>query len=114
MSAPILGTVFAADRIAACGIEPPSEFALCRMLLAAGYDPTRPLVTAWYDGRPSLRISSIGAGARFTVQDGPDGRPRLVNLRASRMPPGDIGEASPVRESGSPGTRHRTGPEAHV
>jgi hypothetical protein len=56
--------------------------ALCRALLGAGYDPSRPLHVL--RGKVlALKVRSIGEGAELTVSDA-HGRPRL-----RRMPPQD-------------------------
>src|SRR6516225_4582087 len=54
--------------------------ALCRALLGAGYDPSRPLHV--YRGRTlALKVRTIGEGAKLTVTDA-HGR-----LTIRRMPP---------------------------
>jgi hypothetical protein len=46
--------------------------AMCRELIAAGFDPDRPL--EGYRGDVlALRIRSIGEGAKLTVAEGPNG-----------------------------------------
>jgi hypothetical protein len=41
---------------------------LCRELIAAGYDPATPL-KVYRDGTLALRVRSIGAGAKLTVDE---------------------------------------------
>jgi hypothetical protein len=100
MSAPpILATILAADRITARGIEAPCIFALCRKLLAAGHDHRAALVAVWCDGRASMRIASLAAGARVAVRETASDGPRIV----AWQPPPDtraaVGGAPPARET---------------
>ena len=74
----IAATIEAENQISACGITARSEFGLCRALIAAGHNPALPLDTAWPDGRPSMRIASLAAGARWTVQENAHNSPRFV------------------------------------
>jgi hypothetical protein len=46
--------------------------AMCRELIAAGFDPDRPL-EAYRGDVVALRVRSIGEGARLTVAEGPNG-----------------------------------------
>jgi hypothetical protein len=50
---------------------------LCRALIAAGHDRRAPL-HAYRGDILSLRIKSIGYGAKWTVQDDRNGRPALT------------------------------------
>jgi hypothetical protein len=45
---------------------------LCRQLIAAGIDPATPL-EAWRGPTLCIRVASIGAGARLTVDEHGDG-----------------------------------------
>jgi hypothetical protein len=53
---------------------------LCRRLVEAGHDPSTPL-EAYRGTILCLRARSIGAGARLTVREGPDGKPRFATYR---------------------------------
>jgi len=65
--------------------------AICRELVAAGYDPRRALHA--YRGQVlCLSVRSIGEGARLTVADDRLGRPKLRRWKA---PPSDA-EGPPV------------------
>ena len=52
-------------------------FALCRKLVAGGFDPNRPL-EAYRDQTLCLRVPSIGQGAGLTVKDSRLGQPRFA------------------------------------
>src|SRR4051812_11933379 len=59
--------------------------ALCRKLVAAGYDPATPL-QAYRGPTLCLGVRTIGEGAKMTVREsGGDGRPRFATLN------GDVG-----------------------
>jgi hypothetical protein len=62
--------------------------ALCRALIEAGHDPDTPL-EAYRGDLLCLRVRSIGEGARLTVEDGSDGRPRFRKLPIHRSPNAD-------------------------
>jgi hypothetical protein len=67
---------------------------LCRRLIEAGHDPALPLEV--YRGTTlCLRVRSIGEGARLTVEDNENGRPRFVWHR-----PRTCGAAPPVAPNG--------------
>jgi hypothetical protein len=74
--------------LAARGTSP--IFNLCRLLVAAGADPSEPL-ECYRDGKLALRVKSIGAGAGFTIRETDTEGPRVVRWKAwtSRevMPP---------------------------
>ena len=53
--------------------------AMCRALIAAGYDPSRPL-HVYRDKVLALTVRSIGEGAKLTVKDGSTGRPGFRNV----------------------------------
>jgi hypothetical protein len=59
--------------------------ALCRALIEAGHDPDTPL-EAYRGDLLCLRVRSIGEGARLTVEEGRDGRPRFRRLPIPRSP----------------------------
>jgi hypothetical protein len=65
--------------------------AMCRRLIAASHDPAMPL-EAWRGAVLTLRVRSIGEGARLAVKTGPDGTPRFVLAYARGSPV--AGEAS--------------------
>jgi hypothetical protein len=67
---------------------------LCRELLAAGVNPDAELAV-YRNGVLSLRVQSVSAGARLTVEDGTTGVPRFRRARPSRR-----GAASPARKNG--------------
>ncbi len=59
--------------------------AMCRRLIAAGFDPATPL-EAWRGEILCLRVRWIGEGARLAVKTGEDGVPRFVLCRAAAPP----------------------------
>jgi hypothetical protein len=67
-----------AEGKSACSSAP--VLALCRLLVAAGREPTTPL-EAYRDDVLALRVRSIGEGARLTVEDGRHGSPRFRQWR---------------------------------
>jgi len=72
-----------ADTAVAAGITATGHaplLTLCRRLVEAGHDPSTPL-EAYRGTTLCLRARSIGAGARLTVRDGPDGKPRFATYR---------------------------------
>lgn len=69
-------------------------FALCRILLAQGFDPTCAL-EAWRGDVLCLRVSSIGEAANLTVEETRHGNPRL---RRWRMRGRGYGASSAIRE----------------
>ena len=56
---------------------PVPVLALCRELLAAGFDPGQPL-QVYRGDKVALYVRSIGQGARLTVKDDRLGRPRFA------------------------------------
>jgi len=95
--APIRATLIGSDHCEVDGIVARGHapvLGLCRALLAAGYDPRRPL-HAYRGDTLALTIQSIGEGARLTVEDDRHGRPRLRRWR--KRQPG-CGAASPVAQ----------------
>jgi hypothetical protein len=114
MSAPpILATILRADLITARGIEAGCVFALCRKLLAAGHDHRAPLVAEWCDGRHSMRISNLAAGARLAVRETASDGPRLVAWQPPPDARATVGGAPPVLETMPAGTTaHAVGAHA--
>ena len=53
---------------------------LCRRLVEARHDSSTPL-EAYRGTTLCLRARSIGAGARLTVRESPDGKPRFATYR---------------------------------
>ena len=98
--APVRATLVGADRCEAEGISTRGYapvLDLCRELVAAGLHPTSPL-EAWRGDTLSLRVRSIGEGARLAIEDDPHGTPRL---RRWRERPQGYGAGSPVRQTAS-------------
>jgi hypothetical protein len=103
-SLPLYAELIGSDTCTAVGITARSHapaLALCRQLLAAGLDPDQAL-EVYRNGTLSLRIRSIGEGARLTVKDDNRGTPRFIAYRAGpdERGHGACGDASPVRQSG--------------
>lgn len=65
------------DRFRCGDIEAGSLSALCRALLAAGYEGHHP-VTAYRGEVPALLARSIAGAARLTVTEPNNGSPRFV------------------------------------
>ena len=80
-AAPVRATILGPDRIAACGIVARCPYQLARHLIAAGHDRTRPMQTAWQDGRPSMRFASLAAAAQWAVRESRGDGPRRVRFR---------------------------------
>ena len=66
--------------------------AMCRKLLAAGYDPDRPL-HAYRGDVLALKVRTIGDGAKLTVEDSRHGTPVLRPFRDRQA---GVGSAPPV------------------
>src|SRR5262249_22908970 len=75
--------------------------ALCRKLLAAGFNPDSALIV-YRNGVLSIRINSIGKAASLVVEDSKNGRPRFRPARSARG-----GAVSRMRKNGLRGTDHR-------
>jgi hypothetical protein len=77
---PLRAALVGSNRCTAAGITATGQapvLALCRELLAAGFDPDQPLEI--YRGTTlALRVRSIGEAARLTVKDNRLGRPVFV------------------------------------
>jgi hypothetical protein len=87
---PIRADLTGSNFCAAFGLTakaPAPVLALCRRLLGAGYDPSRPL-HAFRGTTLALRVSSIGEGARLTVRDNRHGSP--VFVRRQDRASGDV------------------------
>jgi hypothetical protein len=96
--APIRATLTGSRRCEAEGFSSCSSvpvLALCRVLVAAGFDPATPL-EAWRGDVPALSIRTIGEGARLTVEDGRHGTPRFRSwrVRGCRAAPSALHNAS--------------------
>src|SRR6516162_5318194 len=74
--------------------------AMCRKLIEAGYDQDRPL-EAYRGDTLCLRISSVGYGAKWTVEDNRVGTPTHARWR-DRV--ASTGRASPMRPKNGPAT----------
>jgi hypothetical protein len=80
------------DRATAAGVTAHSSspiLALCRALLAAGFDPDAPLV-ACRDGTVAVRVRTIGECAGLEI-----------NGKGTNFTRPAVGTASPVRKNGS-------------
>ena len=91
--APIRATLIGSDHCEADGIVARGHapvLGLCRALLAAGYDPRRPL-HAYRGDTVALRIRSIREGAAYTVEDNRRGTPSFRRWRN----PGERSGAAP-------------------
>lgn len=74
--------------------------AMCRALIDVGYDPERPL-EAYRGDVLSLRVSSIGYGAQFTIEDNRSGGAPVLR-RFKAFPRWAV--APPMRPIDGPGT----------
>ena len=77
--APIPATLIGSDRCEREGYTVRAYapvLAMCRELVAAGYDPATPL-EAYRGDILCLRVRSIGEGAKYTVKDNSTGTPAL-------------------------------------
>jgi hypothetical protein len=74
--------------------------AMCRALIDADYDPERP-IEAYRGDVLSLRVSSIGYGAKFTIEESRSGGAPV--LRRYKAFPGRA-VAPPMRPTYSPST----------
>jgi hypothetical protein len=91
MSAPIRAEIFGFDRCEAEGHTVKASapvLAMCRELIAAGFDPGRPL-QAYRGNVLCLKVRSIGEGAMLDCQDGGGFRlrePRPFDKRGRHYP----------------------------
>lgn len=105
MSAPpILATILAADRITARGIEAGCLIALCAACWPPGHDHCAALVAVWCDGRPSMRIASLAAGALLTTRDNKHGSPTIRRWTAPENAPARGAEARHASDTFARGT----------
>ena len=99
-TAPIRATLIGSDRCEAEGRTVRAyapALALCRKLLAAGYDPARPL-EAYRADTLCLNVRSIGEGAKYAVKDSSAGTP---SLRRCQEPSPAIAIASTIAPNAS-------------
>ena len=78
ITATLSGDDTCAGGFTAVGYAPALD--LCRLLVAAGRDPSAPM-SVFRDGVLSLRIRSIGEGAALCVEDDKIGKPRFAKRR---------------------------------
>jgi hypothetical protein len=92
----IKAELIGSDRCSALGLTATGHspvFKLCRALVEAGCDPASAL-EAYRDDKLSIRVRSIGEGARLTVEDDRHGKPRLRQRKGAR----GCGAGSSVRQ----------------
>jgi hypothetical protein len=82
---------------------------LCRRLVEAGHDPSTPL-EAYRGTTLCLRARSIGAGARLTVREGPDGKPRFATYRPAPDGRQSCGGQPPTRSNAGEAPAHEAQP----
>lgn len=90
-------------RVTGGGLVARSACGLCRKLIAVGYDPATPMEVRWPDGRESLTFRSIGAGAKLTVRDGPNGSPVFARWKPPPHQRQCGGFGSPMRQTHAAG-----------
>lgn len=97
---PLRAELVGSDRCAIEGFTATSQtpaLALCRTLLAAGFDPATPFDC--YRGTTlAIRVRSIGEAAKLAVEDNKTGRP---TFRRWRDRPARDGAGPPVEQIGS-------------
>ncbi len=84
---PVRAAIIGDDTCTADGITARTyapALALCRKLIQAGYDPCRPL-HAYRGDTLSLKVRSIGEGARWTAKDSRFGTPVLHRWREPHL-----------------------------
>jgi hypothetical protein len=97
-----------ADTAVAAGITATGHaplLTLCRRLVEAGHDPSTPL-EAYRGTTLCLRARSIGAGARLTVREGPDGKPRFATYRPAPDGRQSCGGQPPTRSNAGEAPAH--------
>jgi hypothetical protein len=103
MTIPVVCQLVGSGRCEVDGLvvkHPAPVLAMCRALIDAGYDPRRPLEA--YRGQTlCLRVSSIGYGAQYTVEESRSGGAPV--LRRYKAFPGRA-VALPMRQNESPST----------
>ena len=80
---PLRAELIGSDRCTIPGFAATSGtpvLALCRTLLAAGFDPDHPL-HAYRGDKLALYVCSIGRGAKLAVEDSKTGRPTFRRWR---------------------------------
>jgi hypothetical protein len=75
--------------------------ALCRILLAAGFDPATPL-ECYRNEALTLYVLSIGQAARLTVQDNRLGRPVFARWRDRAASDGAAPPITPIAAGAAP------------
>jgi hypothetical protein len=98
-----------ADTCTAAGITATGHapaLTLCRRLVEAGHDPSTPL-EAYRGTTLCLRVRSIGAGARLTVSEGADGKPRFATYRPAPDGRQSCGGQPPTRSNAGEAPAHR-------
>jgi hypothetical protein len=101
-----------ADTAVAAGITATGHaplLTLCRRLVEAGHDPSTPL-EAYRGTTLCLRARSIGAGARLTVREGPDGKPRFATYRPAPDGRQSCGGQPPTRSNAGEAPAHEAQP----
>jgi hypothetical protein len=97
---PLRAELIGSNQVTAAGITVSGRnapaLALCRALIAAGHDPATPL-EVYRATTLCLRVSSIAEGAKLTVKDGPDGKPRFATFRAGPNSDESCGGDGPMR-----------------
>lgn len=93
ITATLSGDDTCAGGFTAVGYAPALD--LCRLLVAAGRDPSAPM-SVFRDGVLSLRIRSIGEGAALCVEDDKIGKPRFAKRRRKTTGGARVSEFSPA------------------
>jgi hypothetical protein len=99
-TSPIIAELVDSRRCEALGIAARGHapvLRLCALLINAGYDPAARL-EVHRGATLALTIRSLGEGARLTVEDNRNGRPRFRLARQARN-----GATSPTRKNGRVG-----------
>jgi hypothetical protein len=105
-----------ADTAVAAGITATGHaplLTLCRRLVEAGHDPSTPL-EAYRGTTLCLRVRSIGAGARLTVREGPDGKPRFATYRPAPDGRQSCGGQPPTRSNAGEAPGHERRSPKHL
>jgi hypothetical protein len=75
---PVIAQFIGSDLCTAEGLEVKANapgLAMCRRLVEAGFEDSRPL-HCYRGGELAMKISSIGWGAKYAIEEGPNG-PKL-------------------------------------
>jgi hypothetical protein len=105
--------IFGSNQASANGVTAHGHapvLALCRKLIEAGHDPNTPL-EAYRGTTLCLKVRSIGEGARLTVKDGADGKPRFAAFHPGPNGAPGIATASHVAQTAEGVAQDR---EAHA